>query len=256
MRPLGILRLDTRFPRLYGDAGNSATWPFPVRIRTVVGANPERVVRGNAEGLLDAFIAAGRALADEGVCGITTTCGFLCLHQQAIAAALPVPFASSSLLQYTLAARLAAPRAVGILTIERASLTPGHLAAAGIPDDVAIGGIAPDAHLARALLDGEEVLDAALARDDMLAAAERLVAAHPRLGALLLECANMPPYASLLAQRLGVPVYDWHSLVRWFVAGLAPRQFLSAPVSGLTSGAPRLLPEHDGDGRPPASQTR
>jgi len=239
MRPLGILRLDTRFPRIYGDAGNSATWPFPVRIRTVAGADPERVVRGRAEGLVDAFVEAGRALADEGVCGITTTCGFLCLHQKTIAEALPVPFASSSLLQFPLAAQLVAPRTVGILTIDRASLTPAHLAAAGIPADVAVASLAPDAHLSRVLLGGERALDPAAACADMLAAAEGLVARHPRIGAIVLECANMPPYASALAERFRVPVYDWYSLVSWLVGGLAPRAFIAATMGPLVASPER-----------------
>ena len=86
--------LETRFPRVYGDAGNPATWPFPVAIRIVRDASPERVIRDRAAGLVDAFIAAGQALAAGGAAGITTTCGFLCLHQDRIANALPVPFAS------------------------------------------------------------------------------------------------------------------------------------------------------------------
>jgi hypothetical protein len=99
MKPtLGVMILDTRFPRLFGDAGNAATWPFPVRLRIVRAATPARVVHDRAEGLVDAFINAGRELAADGVAGVTTTCGFLCLHQARIAAALQVPFASSSLL--------------------------------------------------------------------------------------------------------------------------------------------------------------
>src|SRR5258706_15240578 len=130
MHLLGILRLDTPFPRVYGDAGNAATWPFPVRMHTVPGATARRVVQQQADGLVDAFIAAGRELAADGVAGITTTCGFLCLHQRRIAAALPVPFASSSLLQVPMLANvMPSGRRVGILTIDRPSLTEAHLCA-------------------------------------------------------------------------------------------------------------------------------
>ncbi len=78
--PLGILMLETRFPRVYGDAGNPATWPFPVVVRVVRGATPTRVIRARARDLVEAFIAAGQALAAAGAAGLTTTCGFLCLH--------------------------------------------------------------------------------------------------------------------------------------------------------------------------------
>src|SRR5262245_53358054 len=97
--PLGILMLETRCPRLPGDVGSAASWPCPVRYTGVRDASPERGVRGRAEGLVDAFIAAGRALAEEAAGALITTCGFLALHQRALAHALPVPFASSSLMQ-------------------------------------------------------------------------------------------------------------------------------------------------------------
>jgi len=204
MLPLGILRLDTRFPRIYGDAGNAATWPFAVRIRTVSDATPERVVRNRADGLVDAFIAAGCALADEGVAGITTTCGFLCLHQRTLAAALPVPFASSSLLQAPVVARMVPSGRVGILTIDRKSLTPAHLAAVGIDAATPIED-AGDGHLAAVFLGDGRELDPATATAELIAAGGRLLAREPGLGALVLECANLPPYAGALRRALGVP---------------------------------------------------
>ena len=37
---IGILMLDTKFPRIPGDIGNALTFPFPVRYRKVSGATP------------------------------------------------------------------------------------------------------------------------------------------------------------------------------------------------------------------------
>ena len=76
---VGILMLETRFPRIPGDMGNALTWPFPVQYRVVRGASPDRVVRGDPRELTDAFIAAGRDLVAAGCDGITTNCGFLAL---------------------------------------------------------------------------------------------------------------------------------------------------------------------------------
>src|SRR5262245_47489512 len=134
--PLGILMLETRFPRLPGDVGNPASWTFPVRHRVVRDASPERVVRGRAEGLVDAFIAAGCALAAEGAGALITTCGFLALHQRELAHALPVPFASSSLMQLPMLERtLPCGKRAGVITIDAASLTKAHLAAVGADPD-------------------------------------------------------------------------------------------------------------------------
>src|SRR6266480_815142 len=88
---VGILMLDTRFPRIPGDMGNAATFPFPVRYHRVAGAVPDLVVRRGAEGLLPAFVDGARQLEREGVGAITTNCGFLIKFQRDLAAAVKVP---------------------------------------------------------------------------------------------------------------------------------------------------------------------
>src|ERR687892_1657053 len=95
---VGILMLDTRFPRIPGDMGNAATFPFPVRYQRVAGADPDLVVRRGAEGLLPSFVEGAQALAREGVGAITTNCGFLVKYQRELAAVVPVPVFTSSLL--------------------------------------------------------------------------------------------------------------------------------------------------------------
>jgi Asp/Glu/hydantoin racemase len=58
-----------------------------------------------------------------------------------------------------------------------------------------------------------------------LDAGRALVAQHPDVGAIVLECTNMPPYAAALREALGLPVYDIYSMISWFHAGLRPRRF-------------------------------
>jgi hypothetical protein len=220
---LGILTLDTRFPRVPGDVGNPATWPFPVRCAVVRDASPERVVRGAAAGLVDAFAAAGRSLVAEGAVGIITTCGFLARHQHTLAAALPVPFASSSLMQLPLLARtLPAGKRPGVITIDAAALTGRHFTAVGADPATPVVGVDPNGAFARAILGDLPSLDTAAAEREILAAGERLVAGHRDVAAVVLECTNMPPYADALRARLGLPVHDMVTFGRWFYAGLAP----------------------------------
>ena len=64
---LGILVLDSRFPRIPGDVGNALTWPFPVQYRLVPAASPEAAVLGDPLVLAQDFIREGRALVQAGV---------------------------------------------------------------------------------------------------------------------------------------------------------------------------------------------
>ena len=45
------------------------------------------------------------------------------------------------------------------------------------------------------------------------------------VGAIVLECTNMPPYAHAIQESLRMPVYDIYSLITWLHAGLRPRDF-------------------------------
>lgn len=223
---VGILMLDARFPRIPGDMGNALTWPFPVHYRVVKNATPDHVVRRNAEGLLDAFVEAGRDLIDMGVSGITTNCGFLSLFQDELKDRLQVPVAASSLMQVPMLQGLLPPgRRVGILTVSGSSLTPAHLAAAGVAADTPVVGTEGGEEFTRVLLDNERRLDVDKARADNVAAARRLLNAHPDVGAIVLECTNMVPYAADIARETGLPVHSIYSFVLWFQAGLLPRAF-------------------------------
>ncbi len=225
--PLGILMLEARFPRIPGDMGNAGTWPFPVLYRVVRGASPERVVLQGARGLLPDFVAAAQDLVAQGAEAITTNCGFLALFQRELAAAVGVPVATSSLLQVPwVQATLPPGQRVGVLTVSKGSLTPAHLAAAGVPQDTPIMGTEGGREFFRVLIKADSVdMDVALAERDILEAGAALVAAHPEVGAIVLECTNMPPYAAALQAAVGLPVFDIYSLITWFHAGLRPRRF-------------------------------
>lgn len=227
---VGILMLDTRFPRIVGDMGHAATFDFPVRYHRVTGADPDLVVRRGAEGLLPAFVQGARELERQGVGAVTTNCGFLVKYQRELAAAVRVPVLTSSLLLVPLVHRMLPPgRRVGVLTVNAATLGPEHLAAAGITADIpiAVAGLETEKEFTRVLLGDELDLDVDAARDEHQRVARRLVAEHPDVGAFVLECTNMPPYAADIQRATGLPVFDVVSLVRLvhaaLVSGLPPR---------------------------------
>jgi hypothetical protein len=225
--PLGILMLDARFPRVPGDMGNGTTWPFPVLYRVVSGATPENVVLKGAVGLLPDFIDAAKELVRLGAEAITTNCGFLSLFQKELAAAVGVPVATSSLMQVPwVQATLPTGKRVGLVTVSGSTLTPAHLECAGVPLDTPIVGTENGKEFFRVLIKAEkEDLDIGQAEQDVVEAGKELIARHPDVGAIVLECTNMPPYAAALQAEVGLPVYDIYSMITWFHAGLRPRVF-------------------------------
>jgi Asp/Glu/hydantoin racemase len=223
---VGILMLDTAFPRARGDAGNAATWPFPVLYKVVRGATAREVVHEKGGALRQAFLDAAAELVREGADGVTTTGGFLSVFQKDLAAHAGVPVASSSLMQIPLAqSLLPAGRRVGVLTVQGERLGPDHLKAIDVDPTTPIVGTEKGTELTRVLINDEAELDYAAAERDVLQAAEELLGRHPETGAIVLECHNMAPFSRCLARTFRVPVYDVYTLVTWFHAGLSPRDF-------------------------------
>ena len=86
-----------------------------------------------------------------------------------------------------------------------------------------VAGVAPDGYFARSIRHGVATLDRARMERDTIDAARDLMAAHSDVGAIVLECANMPPYRDAVAAATGLPVFDAAQLVAWFHAGLESR---------------------------------
>ncbi len=223
---LGILMLETRFPRIPGDIGNALTWPFPVQYGVVRGATPDKAVRGDPDALTAPFIEAGLALVAQGCDGIATNCGFLVPLQDRMAEALGVPVASSALMQVPMVQAMLPPgRRVGIVTISRASLSERHLRAAGIAADTPVAGTDEGAEFTARILSDAAEIDFAQARRDVVDAAVGLCRQTPELGAIVLECTNMVPYAADVRRATGLPVFSIYSYLVWFQAALMPRRF-------------------------------
>lgn len=224
---LGILMLDTRFPRIPGDIGNARSFPFPVRYLTVKGASPKRVVEDADPGLLAPFIEGARLLEAEGVKAITTSCGFLALFQEELAAAVHIPVFTSSLLQIPMLFRMQGGRGkVGVLTARAVSLSSKHFAqcgAAGVP--LAIAGMDGSPEFTRVFLEKGEAGSLPAMDRDRVEAELSLVAAglardNPDLGCVVLECTNMPPFRAAIQAACGRPVFDIVTLAMHIHAGL------------------------------------
>jgi len=216
--PLGILMLDTRFPRIVGDIGNPASFDFPVILRTMEGIGPNDAVAAHPDKprVMAALADNARKLADAGAAGISTSCGFLALYQDDLAKVSPVPVATSALL---LIAKLKGRRA-GVLTASARNLTPAHLTAVGAPGDTPVEGMPEGGSFAATFIKNGTTLDRAAVEREAIAAGRVLLKRHPDVDTIVLECTNLPPYKPALQRALGLPVHDVLDLLKDFHARL------------------------------------
>ena len=210
---LGILALDTNFPRIKGDVGNPDSYPFPVVVEVVTGADSPDIVRDGmpADWLLKALIAKARALEERGATAIISTCGFLVNAQSEIASAVKIPVLLSALSLFPLA-RATCPGRIGILTASGQALGHNTLVAAGIsPELVAVSGLDDVPEFSRTFLvpraKQATELDYSALEKVVVARAIGLQKENPDLSAFILECGNLPPYAEAIQLATGLPVF-------------------------------------------------
>ncbi|MCA0939666.1 aspartate/glutamate racemase family protein [Salipiger pacificus] len=212
---IGILSLDTRFPRIPGDAGNPESYHLPARVRVVPGAGSPDIVKDGrpAPALVEGFRSAAEELVSQGACLITSTCGFLITVQREIAAALPVPVLLSGLCLLPTVRQMVGGRPVGVLTASAPALGDAAIRAAGAaPEDVRIGGLQDCPLFAESFLAPKDrqrgAFDPAQMQAEVCRAAEAHVARSPEIAAIVLECGNLPPYAAALRRVTGRPVFS------------------------------------------------
>ncbi len=233
---IGVLCLDSRFPKPPGHIKNPSGLSFPVLYETVKGATVAKLVNQPSADFIAPFLKAAKRLEAEGVRAITGSCGFLALFQRELAEAVSVPMFASSLIQVPMVhAMLGGGRKVGVLTASGPNLTARHLAAVGAGDvPVAIQGMDEFREFREVILEGQrDDMDIAKIEAEVLAAAKALVKANPEVGALVLECTDMPPYAHQIQERVGLPVFDLTTL-----ATMVHHAVHRVPYHGISS--PRL----------------
>ena len=154
-------------------------------------------------------------------------CGYFARFQRELAEALPVPVFLSSLCQVPMVLGALQPQQqLGILCAKQSSLDQRMLTAVGIREDapIVVAGMENSPGFRGAILEDQGWMDLDQVQDEVVSTAVRLVADHPEVGALLLECSDMPPYAKKIQDATGLPVWDYVTLIDWIhsVSSVAP----------------------------------
>jgi hypothetical protein len=220
--PVGILLLDCVAPYVPGSVGNASTYRRPARFRSIPGCTVERLIFAPDDALEATVVESARELVAEGAQILSSNCGFMLRYQRPVAQAVDALVALSSLLLVPfLQATLPASRSLGVITASERSLTPDVLAFAGIGSDarLAIVGLDDAPAFRAAFIDCDGELDIERVRDETEEAASRLVEDRPDVGAILLECSELPPYAPVVQRATGLPVFDFVSMIEFFAGG-------------------------------------
>jgi aspartate/glutamate racemase len=190
------------------------TFSFPVVHKVIKSTNVRNIILHPDLSLVEPFIQGARELEREGVKGITTSCGFLSMFQKEVADAVSIPVFCSSLLQVPMAARMIKKdQKVGILTADARNLTEKNLRPAGINDmaKVVIAGMEHSPEFWGVFFEDKAEMDTDRMEDEAVSVALDL-AKKENLGAFVIECSTLPPFAPAVQKATGLPVFDFITL--------------------------------------------
>jgi Asp/Glu/hydantoin racemase len=232
---VGILMFDKkRFPMPPGDVGNATTYPFPVLMRQIPNLEdnpypPLKDERGDFSPEVQMCIEAAQQLEQDGVRAIAMCCGFFSLIQPVIAAAVNVPVITSPLIMIPIIRQLIKPdQSIVVVTAAAELLSEEFFSAVGVDRSNRLSLVGLDNSAAfNAICMGATgiVLETDDLRDDVLNGIEQARLADQKIGAVLLECTSLPPYASDVNKATGLPVFDFISCVEWLHRSVVPKQY-------------------------------
>ena len=220
---IGIIMLDTGFPRVCGDIGNPASFRNPVIYECVGQATVERAVTsGTLSGSLEKqFVQAACALEQRGAKVIGTSCGFLAHLQESIQSGVNVPVLASSLLLIpTLRSLIGERTKIGVLTFDQDKLSTTHCTDLA-SDYIVVQSLPKEGELFQCISNDAPMLNQDAAAEDVLTSASQMFIHHPEIGLILIECTNISPYKDLLRETFNRPVFDLIDALEWVAGTLA-----------------------------------
>ena len=166
---------------------------------------------------------AAKKLEKMGCRAIAAECGYFAYFQREIAGLVDIPVFMSSLLQVPLAQQLIGPeKVVGILMARKAQLRDNHLESVGVKigSNYVVEGAEDDGkcpqfeNLWYAPVRPEKpqaYYDTA--EEDFLRVAVDFYNMHPNMGAMMLECTGMQPFARAIQRAIDIPIFSWGTLL-------------------------------------------
>jgi len=229
--PIGILAMEAEkigVPFFPGNVSNAGTYDFPVCFRPVPGTTQENVHLGDPA-VLDAIIDSAKWLERSGCRAVVSCCGYFAHYQQEVAAAVDIPvYLSSVILLNWIDIALAPHQKIGVLCADGANFDARLMDACRIPqavqDKCIIRGMEHTSEFQNVLADAAN-LDYGKMEQDMVKAACQLQEEHPDIGAILLECTEMPPFAAAVQAATDLPVYDFITMIKFVHSVVAQKPY-------------------------------
>lgn len=225
--PIGIIYIeDVWYPMVPGNIVNGYTFDFPVRLKAVEGLDIEQLFNPDKYNVFEKILAAAKSLEREGVRAVSGACGFFGNYQKQLAEAVDIPVALSSLVQIPwIFQLLKSNQKIGVLTADMSSLSDNLLENCGAARDRLVIKDLCHAPEFSAIIEGRGSFDNGKVCDEIVEKAMEIVSENDNIGAILLECSDMPPYARDVQTAVKLPVFDFTTLIKWLESAVCQKGY-------------------------------
>ncbi|MDJ0783200.1 MAG: aspartate/glutamate racemase family protein [Desulfosarcinaceae bacterium] len=233
---LGIMVLDDAYPGFPGDVRNASAFPYPVQYEIAEGVDNYTLVwEPDKTPCREPILRAASKLERMGCRAIAAECGYFAYFQKDVAGHVAVPVFMSSLLQVPFIQHLiGADRSVAIVCAQKRFLSDTHLANVGI--DLDSNFIVAGAQDEFGCPEFDNLWDHEKrpavpeiyyqnAEADMVKICREVVRQHPGVGAIMLECTGMQPFARAVQQAVDLPVWSWGTLLDYAYSAVVHRDY-------------------------------
>jgi hypothetical protein len=225
---IGILVLESNIPCIPGDVDNATTFVFPIRYEKIRGISMRDLLAHRTPEMLESIMRACNSLLSEGVKAITGDCGYLAYFQREVAKLMPVPVSLSSLMQVPFILNMMPTRALlGIIVADSRLIDEELLLNTGIQqrERLVIYGMENQPEFSQAMLGECGRLNPGKVQRELIHIGRRILDEHPSVGAVLIECSNLPPYSAALQEVLGIPVFDYVTMINYLYSAVVHTSF-------------------------------
>ncbi|MDO5291318.1 MAG: aspartate/glutamate racemase family protein [bacterium] len=222
---IGIIAVDLIYPKMPGNVANASTFSYPVLYKKV-SFKIEQLFEGDPT-IEAQIIQAAKELEAEGVRAIIGACGYFAHFQRTVSEAVDVPVYLSSLCQLPLIEMgLPKRKKTLVLAASGENLDDTLLGKLGLDSERLIIKSIGELESFAPIRWGKTTLDNGALMKELGKVAGELVKEHPEIGAILLECSDLPPYAYEIQRMTGLPVYDFITMIDWVKHAVVKRPYL------------------------------
>lgn len=216
--PIGIVYIDeVNYPMVPGNVNNGFTYKYPVLLRPILNLEPERLFANDPTIGQDVIDVAREMVQKDGIRALSSGCGFFGNYQQEVADALDIPVGLSPMVMVPwIETLIKSSQKIGVLTANSEAFNENIFRQCKVqdPSRLIVRGLRYEPHFSaipqqRGYFDNNGVCR------EVVGKAMEILEENENVGAILLECSDMPPYANAIQMATQLPVFDFITLINF-----------------------------------------